>query len=95
MFISPVSEPFSFFGSHLLEPSPPASTDQQQQEGLLEPPADSRGGFRFDSTCDDVKRWRGGLQRRFTTAGVLKTKVVGIDENLVPILFFVGGCFVG
>jgi len=28
------------------------------KEGLLEPPADSRGGFRFDSTCDDVKRPR-------------------------------------
>ena len=30
------------------------------QEGLLEPPADSRGGFRFDSTCDDVKRFGSG-----------------------------------
>ena len=26
-----------------------------RQEGLLEPP-DSSGGFRFDSTCNDVKR---------------------------------------
>lgn len=28
------------------------------KEGLLEPPADSSGGFRFDSTCNDVKRPR-------------------------------------
>lgn len=27
------------------------------KEGLLEPP-DSSGGFRFDSTCNDVKRPR-------------------------------------
>ena len=35
------------------------------QEGLLEPPADSSGGFRFDSTCNDVKRRRVVAMRKW------------------------------
>lgn len=72
------------------------NSNSSSQEGLLEPPADSRGGFRFDSTCDDVKRWRFGVARftagdengrRFKNEG-------GWDwwEPCDQYCFFVGGC---